>query len=201
MKACNNCLFGIDSLKNRVIAIQGVGEVGSQLAEYLIEEGARLIITDINYDAIKRIQDKHPDVEAVKPREIYGVKCDFLSPCAVSGVITWKRIDKLKCKVIAGSADCSLEDCSVDIADELEKKGILFAPDFAIGGGELVVSAVQSVAMSKSSRFESARRVYDIMGEIFERAKREKRNPYRAAISIAKERIEKIAKIKRIQRH
>jgi leucine dehydrogenase len=201
MKACNNCLFGVDSLSDRVVAIQGVGEVGSQLVEYLVDEGAHLIVTDINYDAIKKIQDKYPEVEAVKPREIYNIKCDIFSPCAISGVITWKRLDKLKCKIIAGSADCSLEDCNVKLADELAKKGVLFAPDFAIGGGELVVAGVQSVAMSKSSRFESARRVYDIMGSIFERAKKEKTNPYRAAIKVANERIETVATIKRIQRH
>lgn len=201
MKACNNCLFGIDSLKNKVFAIQGVGEVGSKLVEYLIKEGAHLVITDINYDAIKKIQDNYPEVEAVKPREIYGIKCDFFSPCAISGVITEKTIEKLKCKIIAGSADCMLKDCSVELAEELHKRGILFAPDFAIGGGELVVAAVQSVAMSKSSMFESARRIYNIMGMIFELAKKEKTIPFKAAIKIANERIEKIAKIKRIQRH
>jgi leucine dehydrogenase len=199
MKACNNCVWGVDSLKGRVAAIQGVGEVGSQLVEYLIEEGCHLIITDIDYDAIKRIQDKFPEVEAVKPGEIYGVKCDFFSPCAISGVLTEKRIERLKCKIVAGSADCVLRDDS--LADDLAKREILFAPDFAIGGGELVVSAVQSVAMSKSSRFESARRVYDIMAAVFERAKKQRTTPLKAAISISEERIEKIAKIKRIQRH
>jgi leucine dehydrogenase len=199
MKACNNCLWGIDSLKGKVIAIQGVGEVGSQLVEYLMEEGARLIVTDIDYDAIKKIQDRYHDVEAVKPGEIYGVKCDLFSPCAISGVLTEKRIERLKCKIVAGSADCILRDDS--LADVLHKKGILFAPDFAVGAGELVVSAVQSVAMSKSSRFESARRIYNIMGDIFNRAKRERTTPYKAAMRIAEERIERIAKIKRIQRH
>ncbi len=199
MKACNNCVWGSDSLKGKVVAIQGVGEVGSELVDYLIEEGCKLIITDIDYDAIKQIQDKYPEVEAVKPGEIYAVKSDYFSPCAISGVLTEKRIERLKCKIVAGSADCILRDDR--LAEILAKRGILFAPDFAIGGGELVVSAVQSVAMSKSSRFESARRIYNILGSIFERAKKGKITPLRAAIDIAEERIEKIAQIKRIQRH
>jgi leucine dehydrogenase len=199
MKACSNCVWGSDSLKGKVVAIQGVGEVGSVLVDYLIEEGCHLIVTDIDYDAIKNIQDRYPDVESVKPGEIYGVKCDFFSPCAISGVLTEKRIERLKCKIVAGSADCILKND--DLANTLAKRGILFAPDFAMGGGELVVSAVQSVAMSKSSRFESARRIYNIIGGIFERAKKHKVTPLKAAIDIAEERIEKIAKIKRIQRH
>lgn len=199
MKACNNALYGIDSLKNKTFAIQGVGNVGTNLVDYLIKEGAHIIATDINYDAIKKIQDRYPEVEAVKPKEIYSIKCDFFSPCAVSSVITEKNIDKLRCKIIAGSANCILKDSN--LSEELDKKGILFAPDFAIGGGELVVAAIQSVAMSKLSRFESARRVYNIMGRIFELAKKKKITPYRAAIQIAEERIEKIAKVKRIQRH
>ncbi len=199
MKACNNSLYGIDSLKNKTFAIQGVGKVGSNLVDYLVKEGAHIIVTDINYDAIKMIQDRYSEIRAVKPREIFGVKCDFFSPCAVSGVITEKNIDKLRCKIIAGAANCILKESS--LAEELNKKGILFAPDFAIGGGELVVAAIQSVAMSKSSRFESARKIYNIMGNIFDLAKKEKITPYRAAIHIAEERIEKIAKVKRIQRH
>ncbi len=199
MKACNNAIYGIDSLKNKVFAIQGVGGVGSNLIDYLIKEDARIIVTDINYDAIKNVQDKYPQIESVKPKEIYSTKCDFFSPCAVSGVITRNNIDKLKCKIIAGSANCILKE--TEIADELDKKKILFAPDFAIGGGELVVAAVQSIAMSKSSRFESAKKIYNIMGRIFEEAKKNKITPYKAATRIAEDRIEKIAKVKRIQRH
>jgi len=199
MKACNNALYGVDSLKRKVFAIQGVGGVGSNLIDYLVKEEAHIVITDINYDAIKRIQDKYPEIESVKPRDIFNVKCDFFSPCAVSGVITNKNIDRLKCKIVAGSANCILKE--IELVYELDKKGILFAPDFAIGGGELVVAAMQSMAMSRSSRFESAKKVYNIMGRIFELAKKEKITPYKAAVRIAEDRIEKIAKVKRIQRH
>ena len=199
MKACNNALYGIDSLKNKTFAIQGIGNVGSNLVDYLVKEDAHIIVTDINYDAIKKIQDQYSGVETVKPKEIYSVKCDFLSPCAISGVITEKNINKLRCKIIAGAANCILE--KPELSEKLEKKGILFAPDFAIGGGELVVAAVQSVAMSKSSRFESAKKIYNIMGGIFELAKKEKITPHKAAVQIAEQRIEKIAKVKRIQRH
>jgi leucine dehydrogenase len=199
MKACNNSLYGVDSLKDKVFAVQGVGEVGSNLIDYLIKEGAHVVITDINYDAIKKIQDKYEEVEAVKPKEIYSIKCDFFSPCAISGVITKKNIDKLRCKIIAGAANCILED--ENLAEDLAKRGILFAPDFAIGGGELVVAASKLLAMSKTSRFESASKIYTIMGTIFEMAKKEKITPYKAAVMIAKDRIERIAKVKRIQRH
>src|SRR5690606_31846289 len=54
MKASAKEAFGDDSLKGKTIAVQGLGNVAYNLCKYLHEEGAKLIVTDINEKAIER---------------------------------------------------------------------------------------------------------------------------------------------------
>jgi len=48
MRRCLQEALGEDSLKDRTVAIQGLGKVGMQLAHLLHQEGANLIVTDLN---------------------------------------------------------------------------------------------------------------------------------------------------------
>ena len=48
MKAAALEAFGSDSLSGKKIAVQGVGNVAYSLCRYLHEEGAKLVVTDIN---------------------------------------------------------------------------------------------------------------------------------------------------------
>ena len=198
MKACCNSVFGENSLKGKRIAIQGVGNVGVHLVDYLVKEGADIIITDIDYDAIKNIQDRYEYIEVVKPNDIYDVDADIFSPCAVSGIIDEDIIKRLKVKIIAGSANCVLKD--TELAEILHKKGILFAPDFATASGNIIVASTAKILQPALKRFESARAVYDIIGKIIELSRKEKISTYKAAMILAEERIERIAKVRRIQR-
>ena len=196
IKACCKVVFGISSVRGRTVAIQGVGEVGSNLARYLKEEGARLVITDIVYDAMKRVQDEIPDAEIVRPQEIYECQCDIFSPCALGGVLNTKTVEKLRCKIIAGAAYDVLEDDR--IGDLLHERGILYAPDFVISAGELFQTADKMQPASEKEVFERAREIYDVLVRVIERARREGIPPFRAARKMAVERIEKIGKVKTI---
>ena len=82
MKAAAKEAFGSDSLEGKVVAIQGVGNVAYTLCQYLHEEGAQLIVTDINKEAVQRAVDDF-GARAVDPNEIYGVECDIYAPCAL----------------------------------------------------------------------------------------------------------------------
>jgi len=198
IKACCNTVFGENSLKGKRIAVQGVGNVGSHLVNYLIQESAHPIITDIDYDAIKKMQDKYSAIEVVKPNEIYDVDADIFSPCAVSGIIDEEIIKRLNAKIIAGSANCVLKD--IELSEILYKKGILFAPDFATACGNIIAASSAKVLQPAWKKFESAKYVYDIVGNIIEYSQKKKISTYKAARLLAEERIEKIAKVRRIQR-
>ena len=199
MKACCKMVFGISSLKGRRVAIQGIGAVGAHLAGYLYDEGAQLILTDIIYDAMKRVQDKVPDVKIVRPDEILASECDILSPCALGGVINEDTLEQLKCRIIAGAAYHVIE--SDLIGDLLHKKDILYAPDFVISAGELFQSTLGTAPTSEEESLRRAEEIYDVMVRVLDRASREDIPPYRAARKMAVERIEQVGRVRSILTH
>src|SRR5690625_4967566 len=135
MKAAAKAAYGTDNLENKTIAGQGVGHVAYSLCEHLHKEGAKLIVTDINEEAVNRAV-KDFDATAVAPDEIYSVQCDIYSPCALGGTINDDTLQVLKAKVIAGSANNQLlEDRHGDI---LHEKGIIYAPDYVINSGGVI---------------------------------------------------------------
>ena len=109
MKAAAKEAFGSDSLQGKVVAIQGAGNVAFALCRHLHEEGAKLIVTDINKKAAQRVVDAF-GATAVDPTDIYEVECDIYSPCALGATINDVTIPKLKAKVIAGSANNQLKE-------------------------------------------------------------------------------------------
>ena len=196
MRACCKVKYGVSSVKGRTVAIQGVGEVGFNLARYLHEGGAHLIITDIVYDAMKRVQDIVPGVEIVRPDEIYECECDIFSPCAFGGVITQETAGKLKCDIIAGAAYDVLK--SSKVGDYLHSKDILYAPDFVISAGELFQTADNLRAASEEETFARTCEIFDVLVTVFERATREGIPPFRAARKMAEERIERVGGVRSI---
>src|SRR5699024_3740617 len=132
MKAAANEAFGSDSLKGKTFAVQGVGIVAYRLCEHLHEEGANLIVTDINKEAVKRAVDNF-GAKAVEPDEIYDVDCDIYSPCALGATLNDDTIPRLKAKVVAGSANNQLK--TDEHGDMLHEKGIIYTPDFVLNSG------------------------------------------------------------------
>jgi len=88
----------------RKVAIQGVGNVGFNLAKFPKKAGAELIVTDIFEENVKKAVSEL-GAKAVKPNEIIGVDCDVFAPCGLDAIINDDTINKLKCKVVAGSAN------------------------------------------------------------------------------------------------
>ena len=196
MKACVRELTGNKSLKGLHVAVQGVGDVGQLLVDELAREEARITVTDIRYDALKVVQDRHPDVKIVRPEEILGLDCFVLSPCAVGRVLNDETIPKLKCKVVAGAASDLLEEPRH--ADALQERGILYAPDFVIGGAELYQTEPEFADAPRERLFEEARRVYDVVAEIVTRAEKEGTTPYRIAVAAAARRVGRIRMVRNI---
>jgi len=146
IKKCAKYLYGNGDLRNRTIAIQGVGHVGYNLALDLLAEGAHLVITDIDKGLAERVADKL-EIPNVEPERIFSVKCDIFVPCALGGILNKETIPKLKCKIVAGAANNQLAEESDGY--ELLKRDILYVPDYVINAGGLI-----SVYMEKMGMFE-----------------------------------------------
>ncbi len=130
--------YGSDSLKDRVIAVQGVGSVGSDLVSRLTEEGAEIIVTDVDYNKLKSVVDQY-GVKSVSPEDIYSVNCDIFSPNACGDVLTAENIGKLNCDLVIGAANNPLAD-SLQSVKKMQERGIVFAPDYIVNIGAQILA-------------------------------------------------------------
>jgi leucine dehydrogenase len=127
------------SLEGVHVAIQGAGHVGYELTKLLTQAGAEVTIADNDPEKIHKITQNFR-VNVVPCDRIYDVPCDVFSPCALGGTINHDSILRLDTKIIAGCANNQL--AHKQVISMIEKKGILYAPDFVINSGGLIHAAM-----------------------------------------------------------
>lgn len=196
MKACANAKWGNDSLNGKKIVIQGAGRVARYLCEHLFNEGAKIIISDILESKVKTVLDS-VDAEVVSPEKIYDEECDIFSPCALGAIINDKTISKLKCEIIAGSANNQLEDENKH-GQMLKDKGILYAPDYVINAGGLINVANELKGYRQDRALKQADGIYDVLSKVIKISKEQNIPTHLASNQIAEERLKQIGGIKKI---
>ncbi|UCD56906.1 MAG: Glu/Leu/Phe/Val dehydrogenase [Candidatus Hydrogenedentota bacterium] len=195
MKACARAVFGTGNLGGLTVAIQGAGNVGYHLAKYLAKEGARIMITDIYKNKARRVVDEF-GAQYVNPDKIYSVKCDILSPCALGGILDDKSIRRLKCRIVAGSANNQLK--SDRHGDKVERRGILYAPDYVINAGGLINVAEELRGYDRSRALRKAAGIYNAVARVIRIANKEEMPTHLAADKMAERRIERAQKVRTI---
>ncbi len=193
MKAAAKEAYGSDSLTGKIIAVQGLGNVGYYLCQHLNEEGAKLIVTDIYEDAIKRVVNEF-GAEVVKPSEIYGVNCDIYAPCALGAVLNENTMPQLKCDIVAGAANNVLAEEKHGLS--IYEKGILYTPDYVINAGGLINVADELEGYNKERAYKKVAGIYDNVTKVFAVAKRDSIPTNQAADIMAEERIKAIGKVR-----
>ena len=196
MKAAAKWQYGTDSLKGMRIAVQGLGNVGTNLVKYLAEEGASIIASDIDPVKVKMHQATYK-IDVADSDQILFAECDILAPCAMGAVVDDVSIQKIKAKVIAGGANNQLAEPRH--GDMLRELGILYAPDYVINAGGLMNVFVELEGYSHERAWDKTRKVYDNVWKVLEIAKRDGVGTHRAADRMAEARIQTIGKLK--QRH
>ena len=189
-------IFGTSDLSGRSFTIQGVGNVGKYIVDYLKKENTEIFISDLVYDNIKEVEDKYPDVNILKPNEVLSHRTDFLVPCAVSGVINPDNIDSLNCKVIAGSAYNIFTHES--LIERVFKQNILYAPVFLIAAGELFLLDKNLKLDLDERETKDTKIIYKLLLDILQRAAAKKVPPFEIAKADAMNRYKKIDQIKNI---
>ena len=129
IKSAVNHIFGNDSLNNKNVLVQGVGNVGRKLVDHLLSENANVFVCEINSKNIDAIRDKK--VTIIDPENIYDSHYDIISPCALGGTINIDSLKKINCDIIAGAANNQLQNDN-EVPEELNRKNILYIPDFLI---------------------------------------------------------------------
>jgi leucine dehydrogenase len=126
-KACAERAWGSPDLAGRRVALQSLGVCGSQALRLLLEEGAEVVVTDVDQAKVARAVAEH-GVAAVPPEAIYAQPVDVFAPYALGGVVNDDTIPELRAKVVAGSANNVLAEDRH--GDELQRRGIVYAVDF-----------------------------------------------------------------------
>lgn len=194
MKAAAKEAFGSDQLSGKTVAVQGVGNVAYHLCKHLHEEGAQLIVTDLNREAVQRAVNEF-SARAVEVDEIYGVDCDIFAPCALGAVINDQTIPQLKAKVIAGAANNQLkEDRHGNVVQEM---GILYVPDYVINAGGVINVADELNGYNRDRALKKVEGIYQNVAKVFEISNRDAIPTYQAADRMAEERIARLRRSRR----
>ena len=197
MKACAKHAWGSDSLSGRTVAMQGFGKVAYRTSEYLLQEGARLLATDIHEEALERARDMGATV--VDPQDIYDVACDIFSPCAMGGILNSQTIPRLKCRIVAGGANNQL--FADEDGAELQRRGILYAPDYIINAGGVINIACEiGRDYSEDRAREMTSRIYETLERVLYTAAKKEVPTAQAANQIAELRIKSVRTVRGIYR-
>ena len=195
MKGAAKKAWGNDSLSGKKVLVQGAGNVGQYLMGYLVEEGAKVYICDINEAKIKQAVTKYPKLEVVDNKNIFDLDFDIYAPCALGATVNTESINKMKCPVIAGAANNQLADENVH-GPMLVEKGIIYVPDFLINAGGIINISIELDGYNRDRAMNTVAKIYNRTLEIFDLAEKEKVHTQLAAMRIAEKRIKDIATLR-----
>ena len=195
MKAAAKFRWGSDRLAGKTVAVQGAGKVAYYLMQHLHAEGSKLIVTDIDEEKVKRAVQEF-GARPVPPNAIYDQEADIFSPNALGAVINDDTLPRLKVEIIAGGANNQLAEDRH--GDELERRGIVYAPDYVINGGGVINVYGELHRWPVERAKKKAGEIYDTLLRIFEMAKREKIPTYKAADRLAQQRIAAVGSLDRM---
>ena len=177
--------LGRDSLEGLRVAVQGVGNVGFDLARQLGEAGVKLWVTDIHREPLVQA-GKELGATVVAPEEIFGLDVDVFAPCALGAILNDSTIPQLKAKIVAGAANNQLAEPRHGL--ELMKRGILYAPDYVINAGGIIDVYHERIGFERAALIRHIEGIRDNLMEVFERAREEERPTAEVADAIAEER-------------
>jgi leucine dehydrogenase len=185
LKAAVKHKLGTDDLTGLRVAVQGVGNVGYYLCKDLHEAGAKLVVTDINEDAVKRVVEEF-GATAVGLGDIYTQDVDVYAPCALGATVNDVTLDLLKAKIIAGAANNQLAEAKH--GQSVKDLGILYAPDYVINAGGLINVYNETPDYDPAVVNEQVEGIYDTLLEIFQRADKDNKPTSVIADTMAEER-------------
>jgi leucine dehydrogenase len=187
--------WGSDDLTGKTVSVQGCGHVGYYLAKELHDAGAKLIASDIDAERVKRVINDF-GARGVEGDDIYTAEADIFAPCALGAVINDKTLPMLKVEVVAGAANNQLLDAEKH-GTALEKKGILYAPDYVANAGGVINVYSELAGWTSERAFRKADEIYDTVLRVFHIAKHDKVPTYEAADRLAEMRIKSVGSMVR----
>jgi valine dehydrogenase (NAD+) len=197
MRAAAEHAWGTSSLEGRRVGVEGVGKVGRRLVDHLIEAGAQVSICDVNPDAVRRVRERHPSVEAAVGRDgLLASPMDIFSPCALGGSINDDTVTALNAKIVCGGANNQLAHPGIEKL--LADRGIVYAPDYMVNSGGVIQVADELGGFSFERARAKAAQIFDTTKKILAIAEDEDVPPAVAADRLAERRMSEVGRLRGI---
>jgi leucine dehydrogenase len=176
-----------DTLRGLRVLVQGMGAVGSRMAEFAEADGAILAVSDVDASRVAAWEKKGAQIVATDA--VTSTPCDVFVPCATGGVIDENVAAKIPCTAIAGAANNPLTNPLV--ADVLAERGVAFAPDFVSNaGGAIHLVGREVLGWDDQTVEERTRAIADTLRELFRDARDQGISTEHAARNVARRRIQ-----------
>ena len=188
MRAGAQHRWGAPTVEGRTVGIAGVGKVGHLLAERAVHDGARVVVTDVNPDAVRRLQTSYPQIEAVgSTDELIRRELDIYAPCALGHALTDQVVDELSAGLICGGANNQL--AHPGIAARLAERDVLYLPDFMVNAGGVIQVADERHGFDFARARERTGRIFQTTLAVLGEAEAEQVPPSVAADALAERRM------------
>jgi valine dehydrogenase (NAD+) len=198
MRAAAQHTWGTATLDGKRVGVEGVGKVGYHLVGHLVEDGASVVVSDVNSAAVERVRVAYPSVEVADVDALPTLPLDVYAPCALGGSLSDELLPQLHAAVVCGAANNQLEHPGIEQA--LAARGVLYTPDYVANAGGLC--QVADEALEPVFSFERAKAkaagIYDTMLAIFRLADAEGLPPAVAADRLAERRMADVSRLRAI---
>jgi leucine dehydrogenase len=196
MRACAEKVYGSTSLQGKKVVVQGLGAVGYPMVEQLIKEGAQVTVADIDAQKVEKVKSDF-NVETMDARDVFSANADIYCPCALGGIINAETLPQFRVKIICGSANNQLR--AEQHGDEIQKRGILYAPDYIANAGGTVFDTDRLWGGVNPTRgMNKVAKIYERMKQVIAISESQNIPTYLAADRMAEERLAQARAIKRI---
>jgi len=159
IKAAAAHRLGAADMRGVRVALQGCGSVGGGVARLLAEEGAELVLADLDAARAEALAAQL-GARAVPADAILATACDVFSPNALGAILTESTIPRLACRIVAGGANNQLARAGDGAL--LAERGILYAPDYVINAGGIINVSLEYLARQHGAQADLA----DVLGRI-----------------------------------
>jgi valine dehydrogenase (NAD+) len=198
MQAAAQHCWGSRSLSGRTVAVAGAGKVGSHLIGHLVEDGADVLVTDVDPTAVERVRSRHPKVTAVEDTAtLVRTPHDVYSPNALGGALDPATVAALPSRIVCGGANNQL--ATPEAAEQLRGRGILYAPDYLVNAGGVIQVEDERHGFSFPRAQAKASGIFDVALRVFQAADDEGVSPAVAADRLAEERIRSVGRLSAIR--
>ena len=198
MRAAAQHVWGEPTLSGRTVAVAGAGKVGSHLIGHLVDDGADVLVTDVDPAAVQRVTDRHPQVKPIADTAtLVRTPHDVYSPNALGGALDADTVDALPARIVCGGANNQL--ATPQVADQLIEGGILYAPDYLVNAGGVIQVEDERHGFSFERAKSKASGIFDVALRVFREADSAGVTPAVAADHLAEERMRSVGRLATIR--